>query len=157
MPSFRSFLTILPLLFISSLFTSLSAWTPPSSPPSPSPTFSLTYVFTATLHFSTPPIPPIPNTLASSTIITIPVLNGTVSGPRISGTVLGGLGGGEYFLNGSVERPWIRCYGALIGGEYFVVEKEEGVSQVSTDMLGATGITRLVRTFSLFPCPFSYL
>ncbi|KAJ9652967.1 hypothetical protein H2198_007810 [Neophaeococcomyces mojaviensis] len=100
--------------------------------------FQFQYLFTATINFTAPAIPPVP--LPGGYTLSVQVIYGTIDGPAGSGEIYGGTAYPKYFNNQTVEHPHIIVYGKLDGAA------DEGYFQVHEDGV-ATNVTHSTRIY----------
>jgi hypothetical protein len=117
----RIFASVL-LALIPLLVSSSPVWTTTSST-TPQLPFNFTYLFTATLNLGPPPpsakTDPITidgSSPANGVIIPEPILNGTVTGSAINGSITSGLAFPSLLMNGTIETPLIEVYGVTDDG-----------------------------------------
>ncbi|KAI9814192.1 MAG: hypothetical protein M1827_003358 [Pycnora praestabilis] len=83
----------------------------------------LTSIFTATILLGAP-LGPIP--IPGGILIIEPILGGSITGPVINGTILGGLAYPPVYNNDTLQVPQITVYGKTNDGFAFLVE-ESGI------------------------------
>lgn len=133
-----SLLPFLCLIYLSSTAPT-TAGTSLASGPGGLP-FNVTYLFTATLGLGQPPseIKSNPITIFGGVRVPEPILNGTVSGPYLNGTITAGLAAPAVYNTGTLQVPTIDLYGVTADGDPLRIH-ETGIGSPSAQ------ITRIVR------------
>lgn len=107
--------------------------------------FNLTYLFTAELALG-PPNAPI--TIPGGVRIAEAIVNGTVSGPALNGTIIGGLAVPAVYENQTVQAPIIEAYGASKDGVTFRLHEEGiGSPQAQVTRIVSGRYTNMPRVF----------
>ncbi len=94
--------------------------------------FNITYLFTATLNLG-PANKPVSINSNTGVIVPEQILNGTVTGPAINGTITAGLAFPSVYKNGTIQAPLIEVYGVTDDGVALYI-KETGVGSPTGQM-----------------------
>lgn len=82
--------------------------------------FNLTYLFTVHLSLGKP-LPPI--AIPDGVVVTEPIINGTVTGPALNATILGGVATPSVYSNGTIQVPVIQAWGLTSDGVSFLINE----------------------------------
>lgn len=130
---------LLPLLLLGAIASTSASPTYLSISPFDA-TFDTTFLFTATIGLGQPPpgaMGPKAITVPGGVLVPEPIPNGTVAGPYINGTILGGLASPSIYNNQTLQVPVINIYGVTDDGYPFYIH-ETGIG------LPTAQVTRIV-------------
>ena len=133
-----SLLNLVPSIYGSSVLTPRQQ--PTVAEPASVP-FGLTYLFTAYLSLGKPLAPIV---IPGGVLIAEPITNGTVTGPSINATIIGGIATPAVYNNMTLQVPKIQVWGLTSDGVSFVIN-ELGVGKPKGQ------VTRIVC------CPWAFL
>jgi len=110
----------------------------------PSLPFNISHLFHATINLEAAPAP-VP--IFGGVLVTKQILNGTVSGPALNGTIKGGLAHPSVYLSGTLQFAALEAYGTTSDGLSFFIS-ESGVGSGAAQLSVIVSLFLLCKSFT---------